>query len=566
MQKKWVLQHAPDTGLVKQLSSAINVNQNLAAILINRGVDSFDKAKAYFRPQLEHLHDPMLMQDMGKAVERLVMAMDQQQKILVYGDYDVDGTTAVALLYDFLKSFYDQVEYYVPDRYKEGYGLSAQAVEWAHQHEFKLIITLDCGIKAVDLVATGVQQGIDFIICDHHLPGDELPAAVAVLDPKRSDDHYPYKELSGCGVGFKLVQALNSHLGLPNDKIYGYLDLVAVSIAADLVPITGENRVLTHYGLRILNKNPRAGLAALIEVSQIRNRVGIHEIVFGVAPRINAAGRIDHAKAAVELLLSSEIQQAAPRAKKVNEKNTTRKQYDSDITQQALTMIEEESLDDHKSTVLFKEDWHKGVIGIVASRCIEKYYRPTVILTESQDKATGSARSVEGFDIYEAIAACSDLLEAYGGHKYAAGLTLPVDKVPQFQQRFEEVVSASITPEMLVPRLKIDQELTIEDLNDKFYNILKQMGPFGPGNPSPIFASYNLKAHSQVQILKNEHLKFKVRSTGGRYFDGVAFGLAKYADEINKGVTFDVAYSLELNEFRGERSLQMMVKDIKLKS
>jgi len=565
MQKKWVLRDLPDPSLVKQLSSAINVNEKLASILVQRGVDSFDTAKAFFRPQLEHLHDPMLMKDMDRAVQRISQAFQQQEKILVYGDYDVDGTTAVALLYDFLKSQYQQVEYYVPDRYTEGYGLSAQAIAWADEHDIDLIITLDCGIKAIDLVAKGATLGLDFIICDHHLPGDELPAAVAVLDPKRSDDQYPFKELSGCGVGFKLVQALCQQLNIPQEKVFSYLDLVAVSIAADLVPITGENRILTHYGLRILNKNPRAGLAALIEVSHINRKVGIHEIVFGVAPRINAAGRIDHAKAAVQLLLSREVHEAAPWAKKVNEKNTTRKQYDSDITQQALTMIENGADDDHKSTVLFKEDWHKGVIGIVASRCIEKYYRPTIILTESQDKATGSARSVEGFDIYEAIAACSDLLEAYGGHKYAAGLTLPVDKVPQFQQRFEEVVSTTITPEMLTPRLKIDQEIAIEDLQDKFYNVLRQMGPFGPGNPSPVFASYNLKAYSQAQVLKSEHLKFKVKSAKGRYFDGVAFGLARYADEINAGATFDLAYTLELNEFRGERSLQMMVKDIKIK-
>ncbi len=566
MQKKWVFKDLPQDPEVNDLSAALNIDRNLAAILIQRGIDDFQKAKEFFRPSLQQLHDPFLMKDMEEAVTCVLEAMAQNHKILVYGDYDVDGTTAVALVYSFLRSQHQQVDFYVPDRYTEGYGLSAKALDWAVEHEYKLIITLDCGIKAVDLVAQGVAQGLDFIICDHHLPGAQLPAAKAILDPKREDCSYPFDDLSGCGVGFKLVQALCHKLNIPIEVTYDYLDLVAVSIAADLVPILGENRTMAYYGLRILNKKPRPGLGALIEVSGLKGKVGITEIVFGIAPRINAAGRIEHANSAVQLLLARKLKEAEPWAHKVNERNSTRKTVDTNITREAIQMIEQaEDSTDSKSTVLYKEDWHKGVIGIVASRCIEKYYRPTIILTESQDKATGSARSVEGFDIYEAIAACSDLLDAYGGHKYAAGLTMPLEKIPQFQRRFEEVVSTTITEEMLTPVLEIDMCLEVDDIDRKFYNVLRQLAPFGPGNRTPVLVSKNLTAHSEARVLKDEHLKFRIKSSKGRYFVGVAFGLARYADKINAGTPFDLAYTLEVNEYRGEKSLQMMVKDIKLK-
>ncbi len=565
MQKKWEQKPSTDPFKVESFAKELSINEKLATILLQRDIDTFQKAKDFFRPSLEHLHDPFLMKDMQKAVDRIRLAMTNEEKILIYGDYDVDGTTSVALVYGFLSKQYDHLDYYIPDRYTEGYGLSQQAVTWASENDFKLVITLDCGIKANDLIAQGKELGLDFVICDHHLPGDQLPAAVAILDPKQSDCKYPYDELSGCGVGFKLIQAYCIDQDIPQEVTYGYLDLVAVSIAADLVPITGENRVLAYYGLRILNKNPRPGLKALIEVSKIKGKVTITEVVFGIAPRINAAGRIDHAKTAVQLLLAEAMEAAQPWAIKVNEKNSTRKKVDASITVEALAMIEGNvESPEAKSTVLYKEDWHKGVIGIVASRCIEKYYRPTIILTESQDKATGSARSVAGFDIYEAIASCSDLLDAYGGHKYAAGLTLPLNKVSQFQKRFEQVVSTTITKEMLTPLLSIDLAVEIEDLNEKFYNILRQMGPFGPGNRTPVLVSCNLQAYSKARVLKEEHLKFRVKSETGHYFDGVAFGMARYVEDINQGAVFDLAYTLEMNEFRGERSLQLMVKDIKI--
>ncbi len=564
MQKEWVLKKLPSPDIVSSLSSTVNLEPALSTILAQRGISDFDRARTYFRPSLQNLHDPFLMDSMDLAVAAICKAMSKGEKILVYGDYDVDGTTAVALVFDFFSRYYPHLDYYVPDRYTEGYGLSAKAVDWAIANDFKLIITLDCGIKAIKLVQKGVKAGIDFVICDHHLPAAELPTATAILDPKKPGCHYPYKELSGCGIGFKLIQAYCRQRRIAPEVCYPYLDLVAVSIAADLVPITGENRILAYYGLRILNKKPRPGLAALIEVSGIHGKVDISEIVFGIAPRINAAGRIAHARTAVELLLADNQNTAIPWASQVNDENSTRKHMDTHITREALEMIEKDvSSSTSKTTVLYKKDWHKGVIGIVASRCIEKFYRPTIILTESQDKATGSARSVEGFDIYEAIASCSDLLDAYGGHKYAAGLTLSVDKVPQFQQRFEEVVSTTIAPELLVPLLEIDLELPLNQITPKFLKVLKQMGPFGPGNLAPVFLSRDIAAYSPPQILKDEHLKFTIKVAQGKYFCGVAFGMARYAERMKEGETFDLAYSIEWNQYRGAENLQLMVKDMK---
>lgn len=564
MEKKWVYQTLPDLNQVSSLAAELNIHQALASLLIQRGIDTLTKARNFFRPSPDHLHDPFLMKDMHLAVESINRIMSKGQKILVYGDYDVDGTTAVATVYDFLSQHHKNIDYYIPDRYSEGYGLSETGIQYAIDNHCALIITLDCGIKAVDLVNKGVQSGLQFIICDHHLPGKQLPAAKAILNAKQEKCSYPYKELTGCGVGFKLINALCLDWGLPVESVFEYLDLVAVSIAADIVPINGENRVLSYYGLRKLNHKPRTGLRALLDVGGIKHRIDIPEVVFGLAPRINAAGRIDHARSAVELLLSKNPDNAADWAGSINKNNIERKETDSNITREALTMIDNSSTPNVKSTVLYKENWHKGVIGIVASRCIEKYFRPTIILTQSQDKATGSARSVPGYDIYEAISECSDLLDGFGGHKYAAGLTLSVDKVSEFQQRFEHVVSSTITEDLLTPMLTIDQEIDLDSVSDNFYKILSQMGPFGPGNMSPVFVTKSLTVFSAPKILKQQHLKFRVKSNKGMYLDCIAFGMARFAEAMQSGSHFDLAYTLEMNTFRGEQSLQLMVKDVKL--
>ena len=490
MVKKWVYKELPADETVHTLSQQINVNQVIASILVQRSVLDYQQAKDFFRPSLDQLHDPFLMKDMDKAVDRLLLAIEKKEQILIYGDYDVDGTTAVALCYGFLKQHYKNLDYYIPDRYQEGYGLSQRAIDLAHQQEVSLVVTLDCGIKATELIAQAKARGIDFIICDHHRPGSVLPPAVAVLDPKREDCTYPFDELSGCGVGFKFMQGFCEKFSIPVASLYEYLDLVAVSIASDMVPITDENRVLTHFGLRKLNHSPRPGLKSLRNLAGSRSAMTVSDVVFGLAPRINAAGRIGHAKDAVKLLLSEDQNEAEHWAGQVNEKNITRRNVDANITEEALAMIEQRDPEQTaKSTVLYKEDWHKGVIGIVASRCLEKYYRPTIILTESKHKATGSARSVAGFDIYQAITECSDLLDQYGGHKYAAGLTLPLDKVTDFQERFEEVVSKSITEELLTPVIEVDQTISLNQLDDKLYKLLKQMAPFGPENRQPVFVT-----------------------------------------------------------------------------
>ena len=572
MEYKWMIREQADLEMAESLGKEINVNLTLANMLVNRGVDSFQKAKDYFRPDLDKLHDPFLMKDMDKAVERLSEAIRKEEKILIYGDYDVDGTTSVALAYGYFKEFYPYVEFYIPDRYKEGYGISERGVRYAAENNFQLIVSLDCGIKAIEKVALAKELGVDFIICDHHTPGEVLPPAVAVLDPKRQDCSYPYKELSGCGVGFKLIQAFSIFQGKDPAKVMVYLDLLAISIAADIVPITGENRVLTFYGLERINNNPRPGIKALILRSKIENEIEISDIVFKIGPRINASGRLEHAKASVELLISKELEDALARAEIVDTVNAARKNFDENITKEALTMIQSmEEVKQMKTTVLFKEDWHKGVIGIVASRCIEKYYRPTIILTESNSKATGSARSVFDFDIYEAIAECSDLLEQFGGHKYAAGLTMSVANVPAFQSRFEEVVSSRITEIHMKPVLEIDDEILLDQINYKFYNILKQMAPFGPGNPEPIFCVNQVYAEN-VRILKDKHLRFNVVQDGQETKPVcIAFGMADkniYPDEIiykmlNRKMRFDLAFEIRENTFRNNSSLQLYVKDIK---
>jgi single-stranded-DNA-specific exonuclease len=565
MTKRWVLKGPAENETAEKLSEAININSTLASLLVQRGIHTFDEARQFFRPSLNDLHDPFLMQDMDKAVERLERALDNEDKILVYGDYDVDGTTSVALFYGFLREHYSNIEFYIPDRYKEGYGISEAGINYAIEEKFHLIISLDCGIKAVNMVARAAAAGIDFIVCDHHLPGAKLPPAYAVLDPKRSDCNYPFKELSGCGIGFKLLQAFCQKNNVDLDELYPYLDLVAVSIAADIVPLIDENRTLAYFGLQQLNSNPRAGLQALIDLAGFRGEIDINSVVFGIGPRINASGRIAHAKTAVKLLLSHSIEEAKNIASVINDKNTERRNFDTNITREALEMIEQNPLSNSsKSTVLFKKDWHKGVIGIVASRCIDAHYRPTIILTESNNKATGSARSVAGFDIYEAIAECGDLLLQYGGHMYAAGLTLEVDKVAEFQQRFEEVVASRIRPEQLIPQIEIDQLISLNQINPRFFNILRQMGPFGPQNMQPIFTTEGVKAAGRPRVLKDKHLKLNLsQDDGGPVLEAIGFDMADYFSMIDSGMRFHIAYTIEENSYWEPGTLQICLKDIK---
>ncbi len=564
MERRWIYKEIPAQDSIKKLSTEININSHLSAVLLQRGVNDFSSAKDFFRPSLDHLHDPFLMKDMHHAVDRLKAAIDSQEKILVYGDYDVDGTTAVALVYSYLHQFYPHCEIYIPDRSKEGYGVSQAGVEWAEENGYTLIIALDCGIKASDMVVLADHKGIDFIICDHHLPDEKIPNAVAVLDPKRKDCEYPYKELSGCGLGFKLVQAFaRQHRN--EEEVYEFLDLVAVSIASDIVPITGENRILTHFGLKKLNENPVPGLKALKEISQLKNELDVSGIVFTIGPRINAAGRVAHASAAVELLISKSEEEALTLAEKVNLKNDLRRQFDLDTTEEALAMIDSnENLRQAKSTVLFKNTWHKGVIGIVAARCIEKYYRPTVILTESNDKITGSARSINGFDLYEAILSCGDLLEKFGGHKYAAGLTMEKGNLGAFQQRFEEVVTARITSDMLTPSIEIDSPISFDAITPKFVNVLKQMAPFGPENQKPVFETRNVYVMNSLSNFKDRHLKFLAAQEGNEnVFQAVAFDLAEYYERLAAGDSFRMTFTVEENQYNGNTTVQLRVKDIK---
>lgn len=564
MHKRWLLKSTPQHQSIETLSKAINVNWYLSAILIQRGIHDFEEAKSFFRPSLDQLHDPFLMKDMDQAVARINSAIRNEEKILIYGDYDVDGTTSVALVYNYLRSFYQDCEVYIPDRYAEGYGVSLAGIEYAEQHHYSLIIALDCGIKSIELVKLASKKGIDFIICDHHLPDDSLPEAVAVLDPKRPDCMYPYKDLSGCGIGFKLMQAYASKYSREED-LHQFLDLVAVSIASDIVPLTGENRILTYFGLKKLNENPSPGLKALKDIAATRHDLDVSGIVFTLGPRINAAGRVAHARAAVDLLVSKTEDEANNLAEKVNLKNEIRKQFDSDITEEAIAMIENsEQLRASKSTVLFKNNWHKGVIGIVAARCVEKYYRPTVILTESNNKITGSARSVSGFDLYGAILECSDLLEKFGGHKYAAGLTLDIENLESFRRRFEEVVSSTITEDMLTPMIDIDIEVHFDAINTKFLSVLKRMGPFGPENPNPIFMASNVYVFNSLASFKDRHLRFLVGQEGSDHvFQAVAFDLGENYERLARRDLFQMAFTVEENTYNGTTTLQLRIKDIK---
>jgi single-stranded-DNA-specific exonuclease len=569
MKKNWIIKEQSDKNETDSLVKALNVERPLANLLIQRGVKTKEEAMAFFKPELSQLHDPFLMKDMDIAVGRIESAIRRGEKVLIYGDYDVDGTTSVALIYIFFRKLYNKLDFYIPDRYKEGYGISFAGIEYARNQGISLIIALDCGIKATDKVKYASDQGIDFIICDHHNPGDEIPAACALLDPKRPGCNYPFNELSGCGVGFKLIQAYSSKNNIPFEELIPYLDLVAVSIASDIVPLIGENRVLAYYGMKQLNENPRTGLKAIIELAGIsEKKISIEDVVFKIGPRINAAGRIESGKSAVNLLISADVKEAGIIGGKVNEYNDTRRNIDTNITQEALAMIEQDpKLVHSKATVLFNPKWHKGVIGIVASRLIDAYYRPTVILTESNGFATGSARSVFGYDLYQAVDACSDLLENFGGHKYAAGLTMKLENVSKFSKRFEKFVSETITAEQHFPVIEIDTEIKLSEITPGFYSVLKQFEPFGPENMAPVFLTEDVADNGTGKPVgtNGDHLKLNLIQEADPYkvYPAIAFQQGSRYSGLHNGNAFDICYSIEENEFMGKVNLQLNIKDMK---
>ena len=568
MDRCWNIKPSANPENVMILCNELKIDRVIAELLMQRGICTFDEAKAFFRPQLADLHDPFLMKDMDKAVDRLLSAIQNGEKIMIYGDYDVDGTTSVALVYSFLRKYYQNLEFYIPDRYKEGYGVSIKGIDEAANDGVSLIIALDCGIKSVEKIGRAKELGIDFIICDHHTPGEKLPETVACLDPKRADCQYPDKNLSGCGVGFKLMQAFCRKMNIDEENLYEHLDLVAVSIASDIVPIIGENRVLAYYGLKKLNSSPRVGLQSIIRVANMEDKEFlISDIVFKIGPRINAAGRIESGRDAVELLVSEDESAASEISANINACNETRKDLDRNITLEALDKIaNSEESQNRKTTVLFDPEWHKGVIGIVASRLTETYYRPTIILTESKGFATGSARSVEGFDLYKAIDTCSDLLENFGGHIYAAGLTLKLENLPSFIKRFEEVVNETILPDQLIPKIDIDAEIELGDITPKLYRILKQFMPFGPGNMKPVFVTRNVIDYGTSKLVGKDksHLKLEIIDEhSSSIVQGIGFAMGEHIKRIKKGEPFDVCYTIEENDYNGKTTIQIMVRDIK---
>ncbi len=561
---RWTLPSKPDSQQVQNLQSALQVDTTIATLLLQRGIRTFEEAKTFFRPTLADLHDPYLMQDMQLAVARIEKAVAQGENIMVFGDYDVDGTTAVSLVSSYLRTYYPNVATYIPDRYDEGYGISYKGIDFAEDNGIPLIIALDCGIKSIAHVDYAKEKGIDFIICDHHRPGDVLPQAVAVLDPKREDCHYPYDELCGCGVGFKLIQALAQHRGQTLEDLIPYLDLVATAIAADIVPITGENRVLAKFGLEVINTNPRPGFQALIQ--HVKKKVlTITDVVFIIAPRINAAGRIKHGNAAVALLTEYNLEQAEQFASEIEQHNTDRKELDHQITIEALAQIEQNKEQERFSTVVYQENWHKGVIGIVASRLTETYYRPTLVFTKSGDKLAASARSVKGFDIYNALEACSSYLEQFGGHMYAAGMTLKEENYSAFKEAFERVVEETIHPDMLLPEITVDAELELTDISEKMIRILKQFEPFGPQNMTPVFHSTGLKDSGYAKGIGTDgaHLKLFVRQNGSEGFGAIGFGLGKKLNLVSDRKSFDAVYCIDENEFNGQVTVQLRLKDLK---
>lgn len=561
---RWTIKPKPSEEKVKLLAEALNVEEFVATLLVQRGIETFEQARQFFRPTLEDLHNPYLMKDMDKAVKRIELAIDNGENILVFGDYDVDGTTAVSLVSSYFKTYYPNVATYIPDRYDEGYGISFKGIDYADDNGFSLIIALDCGIKSIDHVAYAKERNIDFIICDHHRPGNSLPEAIAVLDPKRDDCSYPYDELCGCGIGFKLIQALGQNRNQTIEDLTSYLDLVATAIAADIVPMTGENRILAYFGLQVINSDPRPGFKALVH--QIKKQtLDITDVVFIIAPRINAAGRIKHGNHAVELLTEFDFEQAQQFGSEIEAYNSERKDLDKQITKEALGQIIENNEKERFTTVVFQENWHKGVIGIVASKLIETYYRPTLVFTKSGDKYAASARSVKGFDVYNALEACSEHLEQFGGHMYAAGMTLLEENYQLFKNAFEKVVEETIHPDMLIPEISIDAEINLSDITPKLTRILKQFEPFGPQNMTPVFLTKNVKDTGYAQKLgaDGEHLKLFVRQNNSEGMAAIGFGLGDKLELTTNKKPFEAVYCIDENEWNGKTSVQLRLKDIK---
>lgn len=561
-QKRWTIK-SEDAAAAAELRQTLNIHPILCRILSQRGIRNFDEARDFFRPQLDQLHDPWLMKDMDKAVKRIIHAITTGEKILVFGDYDVDGTTAVASMYSFLKKIHPHLDFYIPHRYREGYGISKAGIDFAKENGFTLIISLDCGIKSVDLIGYARELSIDFVVCDHHLPDNDLPPAVAILNPKQKDCPYPYKELCGCGVGFKLMTALAQKMQLPREWAFEYMDLLATAIAADIVPMTGENRIMAFHGLKKANEKPNNGIKALCELSGLQLPLHIQNLVFMIAPRVNAAGRMDDASKAVRMFVAERYEEALHYAEMLHNDNTDRKEADSTTTQEALVLISE-NLEwiESKSTVVFQPHWHKGVVGIVASRLIENYYRPTIVLTQSGEYAAGSARSVPGFNLYEAIHACREHLIGYGGHFAAAGMTLELQQVDAFRKKFEEVVSATIDPDLLIPEIVIDTEIQFSDIQWPFYNILCQMEPFGPENLRPVFLARGVTDTGFSKIVKELHLKFSLRQQGVT-LSGIGFNMADKMELLTGKKPVDVVFKLDENEWNGEKSLQIRVMDVR---
>lgn len=566
---RWRIKSDPDPKKVNELANILSVDKIIAKLLLQRKIESYDEAKHFFRPSLDDLHDPFLMKDMDLAIDRIEKAIKNEENILIYGDYDVDGTTAVSLVYSYLINIYNHVAHYIPDRYDEGYGISYQGIDFASDNDFSLIIALDCGIKAIDKVDYAKKKNIDFIICDHHRPGEKLPMAIAVLDPKRTDCNYPYDELCGCGIGFKLIHALSIRRN-PLDKdpilsLIPYLDLVATAIAADIVPITGENRILATYGLKVINTNPRNGIKALIQ-NVNKDQLNITDVVFIIAPRINAAGRIKHGQHAVTLLTETDLDTAKEYAAKIEQFNLHRKELDKQITREALLQIDRNNEKEKFTSVVFDENWHKGVIGIVASRLIETYYRPTLVFTKSGDRLAASARSVKGFDVYNALQACSEFIEQFGGHKYAAGLTLLPENYQKFKEKFEEVVKKTIPTELRTPEITIDTSIHLSDINPKFHRIINLFGPFGPQNMKPVFTASGLRDNGYGKKVGQggDHLKLSIISGADqKTYNAIGFGMGKKFNLISKGNTFQASFTIEENNWNGLTSMQLNIKDIK---
>ena len=561
---RWTIKPKPSQEKIENLAQALNIENFVASLLIQRSIQTFDEARQFFRPTLQDLHDPYLMKDMDKAVARIEKAIQNNENILVFGDYDVDGTTAVSLVSSYLKTYYPNVATYIPDRYDEGYGISYKGIDFADDNDFSLIIALDCGIKSLDHVAYAKERNIDFIICDHHRPGDFLPNAVAVLDPKRDDCNYPYDELCGCGIGFKLIQALGENRRENIDDLVPYLDLVATAIAADIVPMTGENRVLAHFGLQVINQDPRPGIQALIQNIK-KKELTITDVVFIIAPRINAAGRIKHGNEAVALLSEFDLEQATIFAAEIETYNSDRKDLDKQITIEALNQIEENNEQNRFTNVVFQEDWHKGVIGIVASRLIETYYKPTLVFTKSGDKYAASARSVKGFDVYNALESCAEHLEQFGGHMYAAGMTLLPENYQNFKDAFEKVVQETIPPELLIPEIAIDAEIDFADITPKLTRILKQFEPFGPQNMTPVFLTKNIKdtGYGKTMGKDEEHLKLFVKQNNSDGIAAIGFGLGNKLERTKNQNPFQAVYNIDENEFNGKTDIQLKLKDLK---